>query len=235
MDYRSFAFALVIVTPTIGCQCAPSKSPDTVEIGHSVVIPASTEIDAAVANLIEIKTDGTGADEFLGSLDALANKRGWQQELADCKKLMPWFWQGRAFSLQTEQRQYVVILLESTPPVIPWIDVRTVILLDNEGKHLDHLSCEISNRLTLDGSGEFHTVVLDKAEADGALLVIRLDGESTHDNFAHHIYHAGEDAKFHWGQSDEAIPTKWDVKGLCRIAIRDGKFEVVFPQDKNTR
>jgi hypothetical protein len=27
-------------------------------------------------------------------------------------------------------------------------------------------------------------------------------------------------------------PTKWDTKGLCRIAIREGQFKVLFPGEK---
>src|SRR5262249_50892515 len=100
---------------------------------------------------------------------------------------------------------------------------------------LDQLACEISSRLTHMDFGHLHTVIPGKREADGAQLVIRLDGASARGHFSHHVYHRGGKADFYWGHGhlSQDQPTKWDIKGLCRIAIKDGKFRVLFPGEKD--
>jgi hypothetical protein len=195
-------------------------------------------VDAAgsnptVANLLEFNAEGQAPAEFVRCLEELSKKQGWQQQYAECKRRSILGWtQARAVSIRAGEDQYAVVLLNSGPFSIPGLELQEAILLDGQGKFLDQLACEISSRAT-QFSGQFHTVVLGNAGADGAQLVMRLDGASARGHLEHRIYHGGGMVKFYWGQNHVPAeqPTKWDAKGLCRLAIRGGKFKVLFPQE----
>jgi len=194
------------------------------------------DIDPALAKLLELQVDDKTLVDFVNSLEALAKKQDWEEVFAERKKRSFFAWEeARAVSIQTGQIQYVVVLLKSWTHTIPGDDTQLVILLDNQGNFLDQLDCKINARLSRMHFGQFHTVISTKPEPDGAQLVIRLDGESVRGNFAHYISHGGGQAGFYWGHDKlpEDQPTKWDRNGLCRIAIADGKFRVLFPGERD--
>jgi hypothetical protein len=186
-----------------------------------------------VARLLDFESDALA--EFVTCLEDLAKDQGWEQRLAECKKLAFVRWEGaRAVRVRAGGDQHVVVLLKSWTHCIPGSDTQTAILLDANGGYLDHLGCEINARLTRMDSGRHHVVIPAEPEADGAQLVIRLDGVSARGNFAHSVYHGGA-AQYYWGQDDlpPDRPTTWDAKGLCRAAIRGGRFVVVFPGERS--
>jgi hypothetical protein len=192
-------------------------------MGHTA--HGRSDIAPAVASLLDLEGEGQALSQFMNQLEGLAKSQGWHAQFLQCHK----FTDGaRAQLLGRGQTQYVLVVLKSCSPFIPGRDVQTLILLDNKGNLLDHLACDIGNRL----HGKFHTVVAEKPERDGAELVIGLDGESARGNFAHHIRHDGSKADFYWGHYDWPAnqPTKWDARGLCRIAIQGAKFKVLFPK-----
>jgi hypothetical protein len=194
------------------------------------------EIDPDVAQLLELKPEGKTVPVFVTRLEGLGKKKGWQQQFAECKKLSFFDWdEARAVLIRAGQIPYVVVLLKSWTYSIPGGDVQTVILMDHRGKFLDQLACEINSRLSRMHSGQFHTVIPTKPEPDGAQLVIRLDKKSARGNFAHYISHGDTREQFYWGHEDlpRDQPTKWDTMGLCRIAIKDRKFKVVFPVERD--
>jgi hypothetical protein len=189
-----------------------------------------------VAQLLELKGAVDGRAQIVNRLEAVASKQGWQPQLEECKKHAFFDWdEGRAVLIQAGSIQYVVALLRSRTHTIPGADVQTLILLNKQGKYLDHLACEINSRLSSMHSGKFHTVIPTNPEPDGAHLVIRLDGVSARGNFAHDVHHGGRNAEFYWGHErlPDDQPTKWDTNGLCRICIKDGKFQVLFPSEKD--
>ena len=213
----------------LGCDPTAAKLPPPTTPDAPVAA-----IEPAVAQLLEFKADDKALPDFVNRLEALAERQGWQPQLAKCKKRAFSDWEkARAVSVWVGKNQYVVILLRSSTGTIPGSDMQTAILLDHRGKLLDHLACDINTRLTTMDSGQFRTVIPEKPEADGARLVMRLDGVSVRGNWDHYIYHGGKNARFYWGcdRLPEDQPTKWDRKGLCRIAIEDGKFKVLFPGD----
>jgi hypothetical protein len=172
-------------------------------------------------------------------LEALAKKRGWQQQLAKCKKSGSLDWdEARAELIRADRDQYAVILLKACTITISGEDYQTAILLDRQGKFLDRLVCEVNSKVTSFGC-ELHTVVSRNPEADGAQMVILIDGKSARGNFAHEVYHGGRMGSFLWGDEwlPKEQPTVWDVNGLCRVAIKVRKFKVLFPakHDKNWR
>jgi hypothetical protein len=209
-----------------------------VDITPSPSAEADPDIHPAVVELLELKPEKKALPEFVKRLEALAKRGGWQKQLADCKRLPLYEWdEARAEAIQCGRSRYVLVLLKYCTHTIPGDDVQTVILLDEQGRLLDRLACEINSRLSRDALGQFHTVIPAEPDADGAQLVIRLDGQSARGNFAHYVEHAGRRAQYYWGQDDAPHdrPTEWDKKGLCRIAIKDGKLKVLFPGPKDER
>jgi hypothetical protein len=179
----------------------------------------TTDIDPAVAKLLELKAEANALPDFVSRLEDLANQQGWQQQFAKCKKLSFSDWEdARAVTIRCENNQFVVVLLKSWTHSIPGSDMQTAILLDKRGKCLDYLACEINSRLTHMSWGQLHTVVPVKPEANGAQVIIRLDGESARGNFAHQIHHRGETADFYWGHAD--LPQNQPTK--CGIASNPG-------------
>jgi hypothetical protein len=132
---------------------------------------------------------------------------------------------------------YVVVNLRGWDHSIPGDDTQHLVLLDHEGRCLDRLSCSINARLTrlyVHHKGIFPTEVPKTPEKDGARLVIRYipeDGGNLYGNWSHEIAHGGRASSYAWPKDKlEGIgPGEWDRKGLCRVAIRDGKFVRLFP------
>ena len=197
---------------------------------------AALDLDPAVAKLLELKSEAKTIPDVVNLLELLAKKHCWQKQLAECKEFSFFDWdETKAVLIRAGKTDYVIILLKAWTHTIPGSDVQSAILLDNQGKCLDYLACEINSRLTRMHSGQLNAVIADKPESDGAQLMIRLDGQSARGNFAHNIYHRGNKSNFYWGEGDlpENQATKWDNKGLCRVAIKAGQFKVLFPCEKD--
>ena len=219
--YWRWAFAIPLLASAFlaapGCD---SEASDT-----AAAHDGRSDIAPLVASLLDLKGEAQALPQFMNQLEGLAKSQGWHAQFLQCHKFTV---EGRAMLLRRGQTQYVLVVLKSCSPVRPGRDAQMLILLDNKGNLLDNLACDISNRI----HGKFHTVVAEKPERDGAELVIGLDGESARGNFSHHIRHDDSNADFHCGHYDwpRNQPTKWDARGLCRIAIQGAKFKVLFPK-----
>ncbi len=130
----------------------------------------------------------------------------------------------------------VVVVLRGGSGFIPGEDTQYLLLLDQDGHLLDRLSCSISNRLTrmFVESGDFRSEVPEAPAPDGAHLVLRYvpeKGGSVSGNWSHEITHRGKTYHFHWDQGRPGtVPSAdWAEKGLCRVAVREGTFAVLFP------
>jgi hypothetical protein len=130
----------------------------------------------------------------------------------------------------------VAAVLRGDNGVIPGSDTQYLLLLDQEGKLLDRLSCAISNRhcMVVGTQDRFRTDVLAVPEADGARLVIRYNppsGQRISGNWGHEITQRGNTHTFLWDQSRPSAirSSEWKSKGLCRMAVRGDKFTLVFP------
>jgi hypothetical protein len=126
----------------------------------------------------------------------------------------------------------VVAALGLRMEAIPGCDEQRLLLLDGQGRLLDRLSCSVSNRLTMAG-GAFRTEAPASRQADGARLVIRYvppEGSRV-EGWSHDITWQGKTYCFSWDQErPEAIRSAdWEEKGLCRVAVRDSKFVILFP------
>ncbi|SRR5258708_2485462 len=99
------------------------------------------------------------------------------------------------------------------------------------------MSCSINNRLTQQVKGEFITEVLEPPAEDGAGFVLRLfptDEREFGGNWSHDVTCHGKIYTYHWDRDRQAaIPAAYlKSKGLCRLAIKDRKFVVLFPNLK---
>jgi hypothetical protein len=105
-------------------------------------------------------------------------------------------------------------------------------VLDDSGQLLDSLTCEISTRLVSRDGANYQTTVLEETQPDGARIVISYlpDEGTVGGNFGHEITHAGKTYRYYWGGEEMSKePSEWHVKGLCRLAVRDGKLQILFP------
>lgn len=133
------------------------------------------------------------------------------------------FSKGRAFTITAEKRTYVIAILGTVPISIPGSDVQKILLYDKNGKLHDHLACGINSRYGHLLTGGRH---LD--DHDSARLVIRFipNYKSNWHNW-HTITHA--DKSYTFRAEGKKEPVDWVNLGLIRIAIRGGKFQVLFP------
>ena len=130
---------------------------------------------------------------------------------------------GKAISLTVEKQTFVVAILGATGFSVPGIECQKLILIDDAGKILDELSCGINTRY-----GSLTTAYPKRDDDDGAQLVIQFvptpDNKSKWHNW-HTITHEGKPYTFRANE-----PIDWVNRGLVRLAIRDGKFRVLFPE-----
>jgi hypothetical protein len=162
----------------------------------------------------------------LTTLDAVARKNG----LA-LKDYVPSRWDNEGYALWLGD--YVVVVLRGWTHTIPGHDTQTHLLLDRGGRPLDRLSCSINSRLTHMEEGVFRTEAFRRPEADGARLVVRFipnDGGKPSGHWSHSITCGGKEDWFGWDDCGRrGAPLDWSL-GLCRLAVRDGKFDVLFPR-----
>ena len=112
-----------------------------------------------------------------------------------------------------------------------------------DGKLLDTLSCSINCRLTRvfvkEVSGTYCTDVIDsETDARLALRYVPEPGGRIAGNFGHWITHQDKSQQYPWERGydwrkvREGALSSADMEreGLCRVAIRDGIFSVLFPK-----
>jgi hypothetical protein len=113
----------------------------------------------------------------------------------------------------------------SHPPPV----AQNLVLMDREGRVLDALSCSLSPAL---GNEYIETGCLTvdaqaTGSSDGVELVVNHFG-NLRTGLRHEVKHAGRKCEYDW--SEDAIPARqWLLKGLCRVAVRNGRFEVLWP------
>ena len=202
----------------------------------SIPTAPDPHFDPAVELLLRERatSDRQRQSAFFKALTALAERHGSRPEEYIPE---PWIDEGRATAIKIQHTAYAAVVLRGNTYFITGRDTQHLLLLTADGRLLDRVSCEISNRLTsfYEPSGTFFTEVPELPQRDDARLVVRYappKGEAISGNWSHEILHAGETRTFGWDQGRPgSIPsTEWEEKGLCRVAVRDGKFAVVFPE-----
>jgi len=206
------------------------------EPGPVIASIPGRQLDSSLAVLLREsgKDDPDHRSHFFKLLAELAQKNG-----LGTKDYVPDrnIDEGYAVEIEVARDIYVVAILRGEDHVIPGSDTQYLVLLNRSGRLLDKLSCAINNRLTrvyVDHNGIFRTDASAAGERDGAHLIVRYipeDGGKVSGNWSHEITHAGKTTTRSWeGNRSSAIwPGGWDEAGLCRVAIRDGRFFVLFP------
>jgi hypothetical protein len=135
---------------------------------------------------------------------------------------------GRAVPVNTGRR-YVLIMLEMRALAGgPGAEAQQILLADQRGEILDRIGCSINSNY-----GTLRTEVLDKPGKDGARLAIQFEPWAKEDwLYWQTVNHKGESYTFRYEEPERGAPRPlppWK-DGLCRIAIKDGKFVCVFPK-----
>lgn len=139
---------------------------------------------------------------------------------------------GYAVTISQGEHNYVVVVLRGWGHMIPGDDSQYLYLFASDGTFLDQISCAIDADLTRNSMakiGNFHTDIARKTQSDGARLIVRYhppDGRSISGPWTHRIVYHGIMKSVHC-QVDEpdGMPlAEFEQQGLCRIAIKDGKF-----------
>lgn len=189
-----------------------------------------TDVNADLSRLIAPKD----LVDFAKTLETLARKQGWQGEFHEMRLKSGRQWDlCRAVSIRHEKQSFILVVVRSFEQTIPGREMLTVLLLDGQGRFKDRFSCEINSRLTRMHTARFHALI--HAELlEGAHIVMRLDDMSVRGNFTHTLHHGNRQESFLWGNTD--LPpqkaTPWDLNGLCRLAIHEGRLRVLFPKMK---
>jgi hypothetical protein len=136
---------------------------------------------------------------------------------------------GRAVVLKSGKRRYVLVILEMKAVTGPGAEAQQLILLGEDGKVLDKVECIMTAR-----SGSLLTTAVDEPWEDKAQIVIRHIPFSDNTRHGWHvIVHDKRAYTFRPDPVPNDAPRKstvWFQKGLCRLAIQDGKFVSVFPK-----
>ena len=109
---------------------------------------------------------------------------------------------------------------------------RDIVLLSHTGRFLDTVSCSIGHKERL--SGIFDVEVAREAKTDGAHFVVRYtlpDGKAKIHDWCHKIKYANTIYDNYCRKSfpQDIGSTEWEERGLCRIAVCDGKFAILWP------
>jgi len=140
--------------------------------------------------------------------------------------------EGYAVQIGDGATAAIVVVLHGWDHASAGYDTQYLFLLDGDGKVLDRLYCSVNARLTqmfVDHQGTFHTALARKPEDDGAQLIVRYlpaRGEHLSGDWGHTVIYKGFVHSYPWGDDRSA---EYEQKGLCRVAIRDGKFVRTFP------
>jgi hypothetical protein len=140
--------------------------------------------------------------------------------------------EGYAVQIGDGANRSIVVVLHGWDHTIPGYDTQYLFLLDADGKVLDRLYCSVNARLTqmfVEHQGRFHTELAQKPADDGAQLIVRYlppRGEHLSGNWVHTVIYKGFVHSYPW---DDDRAAEYEQKGLCRLAIREGKFARLFP------
>jgi hypothetical protein len=128
---------------------------------------------------------------------------------------------GRAIALVSGEVEYVVVILGTNSISVPGTEAQKILLLDGAGKVNDRLSCGINSR--------YGSLVTEFPQDDKAQFVIRFVSatQSGWHNW-HTINYEGQSYTF-WTK-ERAEQVDWVRRGLVRLAVRDGKLSVIFPE-----
>mgnify|MGYP006287225769 CR=1 FL=1 len=117
------------------------------------------------------------------------------------------------------QHEHLVVVQTVEPWTMPGTSAQQLVLLSADGRILDRVQCHINSRY-----GRV-VALFPKNEPDGADAVLAFRGKHWHN--WHTIIHKRMSETFRDKETDRA--NEWDQRGLCRVAIADDQFQIIFP------
>jgi hypothetical protein len=135
----------------------------------------------------------------------------------------------RAVNIEASGSTYMVLIVRRSASIVAFDEACHLVLLEKSGKILDRVSALISNRFADKNSFRCD---MSSGENDEAQLVIRSPIPTRNEFFRYCIELAGKTYRFTWGPDGECgkLPSsELEKSGLCRIAVKDGKFKVLYP------
>jgi hypothetical protein len=199
------------------------------------ISPPADSLDPGLQTLLDepAQNDPEHKSTFFRELRALAEKQG----LNIYRFLKVRVDEAFAVRIREDGATYVVAIVYGYCYANPIADAHYLILFNDQGKLLDRMSVTWGWTRYSDDVGKLITEGVDAPQEDGAQIVSR--------------YLPGMDKKALWIWDYELVhgnnisgaysdQEKWDAnqrenRGLCRIAIRNGKFAVVFPKPQENK
>jgi hypothetical protein len=128
------------------------------------------------------------------------------------------FYEGYVIKLQDDGATRLALILGDAAPISIGDYTRYIVLMSESGESLDCVTCSVSAKLS---------AVPKVVERDGAQLVVRYASTrpetSARDTYS--IRHAGHSFDIPWGNR----PGEMANRDLCRIAVHNGQFVVLWP------
>jgi hypothetical protein len=141
---------------------------------------------------------------------------------------------ARTVQFQQGPTTYYVTIFRGWRLSVPGTDTQYLLLRDSKRSTLDLVTCSINNRLTQQALGNFITEAIDSSDDNAVRFVLRYvptNEDEYRGNWSHEGTHRGTVYSFPWNPDKPRAISAADFKseGLCRLAIKDNKFVVVFP------
>ena len=130
------------------------------------------------------KEDWEQKSKFFMALKTLVRKSGLEPEDSCLKEDGITAENGYAIRVKQGSSFYVVVILRGDTHFMPGVDRQDLLLLDRDGRPLDHVSCGINSRFTqwvVGDKDKYRTDIHDPPASDGAQLVIRYGLENSGD------------------------------------------------------
>jgi hypothetical protein len=144
---------------------------------------------------------------------------------------------GYAIRLVDAEKRYLVLVLDNGRCERSSFsdDSCCLVLMDDTGKYLDCVTCSIYCKLVprfMTFSDVFHPEVLASQKGDGARFAFIYVPQPKWKNWGSHSINIHSNLwRFGWDQEKPANvrTAEWERQGLCRVAVCNGRFEVLWP------
>ncbi len=233
-----FSLLFVLLSLILVCDLFAATSQATpVKDKPPAVGVKPTTTNPLLETLLMSKTDGDfeHSSDFFCTLSATLFMNGHDVnkllvydtgELAFSGRAMAILQKGRAVKFDSANQTYTVVILGTIPFGVPGNDAQKLLLLSESGQVLDTLSCGINSRY-----GSLLTAYPKRDDDDGAQFVIRFIPRPINKSKWHnwHTVIHGEN-KYTFDVAEKNEPIDWVNRGLVRVAIKNGKFRILFPE-----
>ncbi len=234
LNKRASAAAVVGIQTVSGAEEA--EAPPDNPAPYDGADPSYNPNDPPLKRLVHCSSryDRNHTTRFFNALSALFQKNN--LPLTDYEP--GWFIdEGYAVPIREANTSYVVAILRGWGHILPGDDSQYLFLLDADGKILDRVVCAVDARRTresVEHPGTLHTELPRKPASDGARLILRFlpsAGEALSGSWTHQIVACGQAREVHWdiGKPGDVSFATFKEKGICRVAIHDGKLVVIYP------